>query len=55
MAQSKGFGTKVVDGAREPESRLSELCSLRELGENSNRNSLKAEENLKVSSSAHFS
>lgn len=55
MSQCKGFGVKVVDGAREPEGRLSELYSLKELAGNSNRNSLKAEENLKVTSSAHFS
>lgn len=46
MGQFKGCGTKVVDGAREPEGRLSELCSLKELAGISNRNFLKAEENL---------
>lgn len=46
MGQFKGFGMKVVDEARESEGRLSELCSLKELAEISNRNFLKAEENL---------
>lgn len=55
MGQCKGFGMKVVDGAREPEGRLSDLCSLKELAGNSNKNSLKAEENLKLTSNAHFS